>query len=66
MMKYETAVKTNHKNLVLKQKNARHRRTHATCIHMPCVQKKQANLNNMWFRDVFRHGQSCIEKCRNH
>ena len=41
MIKYETAVKTNHKNLVLKQKNARHRRTHATCIHMPCVQKNR-------------------------
>lgn len=41
MVKYGTAVKTNHKTLVLKQKNASHRRTHAMCVHMPCVQKNR-------------------------
>lgn len=42
------------------QKNTRNVRPYALCS------EKQANLNNIWFRDVFSHGKSCTEKCRNH
>ena len=42
------------------QKNTRNVHPYALCS------EKQANLNNMWFRDVLRNGKSCIEKCRNH